>query len=68
MVNGKWEDIPKIAETAKPEHTFDIALLHHLGVDWEQMYGILPVGTYRLGKVIPTTSGENPEYTPPSAW
>ena len=32
-------------------------------MDWEQLYGRLPVGYYRLGKVIPITSGENPEYT-----
>lgn len=63
QTNGAWEDLPKLAEIPFPDQTYDIALLHHNGVDWEQMYGRLPVGYYRLGKVIPITSGENPEYT-----
>ena len=61
--NGTWEDLPKIAEVPFPDQTYDIAFLRHNGVDWEQLYGRLPVGIYRLGKVIPTTSGDNPEYT-----
>lgn len=63
QVNGKWEDLPKKADIQFPNQTYDIAVLHHNGVDWEQLYGRLPVGNYRLGKVIPITSGENPEYT-----
>ena len=63
QANGKWEDLPKKADIQFPNQTYDIAVLHHNGVDWEQLYGRLPVGNYRLGKVIPITSGENPEYT-----
>ena len=63
QVNGKWEDLPKKAEIQFPNQTYDIAVLHHNGVDWEQLYGRLPVGNYRLGKVIPITSRELPEYT-----
>ena len=63
QVNGKWENLPKVQEIPFPDQTYDIAMLHHNGVDWEHMYGRLPVGYYRLGKVIPITSGENPEYT-----
>ena len=63
QANGKWEDLPKKAEIPFPDQTYDIAVLHHNGVDWEQLYGRLPVGNYRLGKVIPITSGEHPEYT-----
>ena len=62
QVNGKWEDLPKNAEIPFPDQTYDIAVLHHNGVDWEQLYGRLPVGYYRLGKVIPITSGDDPEY------
>ncbi|MBR6528257.1 MAG: hypothetical protein IKT45_10015, partial [Lachnospiraceae bacterium] len=42
---------------------YDIAMLHHNGVNWKNTVGNLPVGSYRLGKVIPMTSGDNPEYT-----
>ena len=58
--NGDWIDLFSVL--GPEEQTYDIALLHHNGVDWKQQYGILPVGSYRLGKVIPITSGENPEY------
>ena len=58
--NGDWTTLFSIPG---PENqSYDIALLHHNGVDWKQQYGILPVGSYRLGKVIPVRSGENPEY------
>ena len=62
-VNGQWENLPRVQEIPFLDHTYDIAMLHHNGVVWEQMYGRLPVGYYRLGKVIPISSGENPEYT-----
>ena len=58
--NGDWIDL--FSSTGSEKQICDIALLHHNGVDWKQQYGILPVGNYRLGKVIPITSGENPEY------
>ena len=58
--NGDWIDL--FSSTGPENQICDIALLHHNGVDWKQQYGILPVGNYRLGKVIPITSGENPEY------
>jgi len=63
LTDGQWIDLPKLAEIPFPDQTYDIALLHHNGVNWEQMYGRLPVGSYRLGKVIPITSGDEPEYT-----
>ena len=62
-VDGAWVPVPGIAEVPFPDQTYDIAVLHHHGVDWEQLYGRLPVGSYRLGKEIPITSGENPDYT-----
>ena len=58
--NGDWIDL--FSFTGPENQICDIALLHHNGVDWKQQYGILPVGSYRLGKVIPVRSGENPEY------
>ena len=58
--NGDWIDL--FSFTGPENQICDIALLHHNGVDWKQQYGILPVGSYRLGKVIPITSRENPEY------
>lgn len=63
LVHGTWEDLPKLAELPFPDQTYDIAVLHHHGLDWKQMYGTLPIGSYRLGKEIPVTSGEHPEYT-----
>ena len=64
-VNGQWVDLPKAAGAEFPPQTYDIATLHHHGVDWEWMYGKLVAGHYRLGKVIPitTTSGVEPLYT-----
>ena len=58
--NGDWIDLFSVP--GQEGQVCDIALLHHNGVDWKQQYGILPVGSYRLGKVIPITSGEKPEY------
>ena len=58
--NGDWIDLFSVP--GQEGQVCNIALLHHNGVDWKQQYGILPVGSYRLGKVIPITSGENPEY------
>jgi len=60
-VNGDWIDL--FSFTGPENQICDIALLHHNGVDWKQQYGTLPTGSYRLGKKIPITSGENPEYT-----
>ena len=58
--NDDWTTL--FSFTGPENQSYDIALLHHNGVDWKQQYGMLPVGNYRLGKVIPITSGENPEY------
>ena len=63
QVEGTWIPLPEIGEAPFRDQTYDIAELHHHGVDWEQLYGTLPTGSYRLGKKIPITSGENPEYT-----
>ena len=64
QIDGQWVDMKEGSIPLDVEDDpYDIALLSHQDVNWSSTYGILPVGTYRLGKVIPVTSGENPEYT-----
>ena len=62
-VNGQWEAMKKgFLPLDVEDDPYDIALLSYQDVDWTSVYGHLPVGQYRLGKVIPVTSGDDPEY------
>ncbi len=62
-VDGQWVDMKEgIIPLDVEDDPYDIALLAYQDVSWVSTYGTLPVGSYRLGKVIPITSGENPEY------
>ena len=62
-VDGQWV---RMKEGFMPldveDDPYDIALLAYQDVRWDSAYEVLPVGAYRLGKVIPVTSGENPEH------
>ena len=63
QIDGQWV---RMKEGSIPldveDGPYNIALLSHQDVGWSSTYGNLPVGIYRLGKVIPVTSGENPEH------
>ena len=62
-VNNQWEEMKEgIIPLDVEDDPYDIALLAYQDVSWSSTYGDLPVGTYRLGKVIPVTSGDDPEY------
>lgn len=62
-VNDQWVDLPTKTEAVFPNQEYDLAFLHHHGIDWEWLYGVLPEGYYRIGKEIPLTSAENTDYT-----
>lgn len=62
-VDGQWSDMKEgFLPLDVEEDPYDIALLAYQDVRWDSAYEVLPVGAYRLGKVIPVTSGENPEH------
>lgn len=62
-VNDEWVDVPTVAESAFPDQEYDLAVLHHHGIDWEWLYGVLPEGYYRIGKEIPLTSAGDTDHT-----
>lgn len=55
LVDGHWTEVPgKIAEIAWTDEAWLIPMedTQYWNVDWEQIYGALPAGTYRIGKDV----------------